>query len=128
MPKALGRLSDTILTLQQTLTGPVWNKNTVVAVTEFDRTAQINGSGGSDHGTGGLMIMAGGGLRGGRVIGDWPGLAEAQLYERRDLMPTRDLRAHIGWLLHSLFALPVSTIEASIFPGLDMGADPTLLR
>ena len=128
LPKALGRLSDTILTLQQTLTGPVWNKTTVVAVTEFGRTAQINGSGGSDHGTGGLMIMAGGGLRGGRVIGDWPGLAEAQLYERRDLMPTRDLRAHIGWLLHSLFALPVSTIEASIFPGLDMGADPTLLR
>ncbi|WP_298856992.1 DUF1501 domain-containing protein [uncultured Sulfitobacter sp.] len=128
LPNALGRLSDTILTLQKTLTGPIWNKTTVVAVTEFGRTARINGSGGTDHGTGGLMIMAGGGLRGGRVISDWPGLDEAQLYERRDLMPTRDLRAHIGWLLHSLFGLPTSTIEASIFPGLDMGANPILLR
>lgn len=125
---ALSRLSDTILTLEQTLTGPIWNKTTVVAVTEFGRTARINGSGGTDHGTGGAMILAGGGLRGGRVISDWPGLAEAQLYERRDLMPTRDLRALIGWLLHDKFGLPASTIETSIFPGLDMGATPSLLR
>lgn len=128
LPPALNRLSETILTLQDTLTGPVWNKTTVVAVTEFGRTARMNGSGGTDHGTGGLMVMAGGALRGGRVIGDWPGLAEAQLYQRRDLMPTRDIRAILGWLLHSQFGLSTSTIETSVFPGVDMGANPTLLR
>lgn len=128
LTNALRRLADTILTLEKTLTGPVWNKTTVVAVTEFGRTARMNGAGGTDHGTGGLMLMAGGALRGGRVIGEWPGLAEAQLFERRDLMPTRDMRALLGWLLHSQFGLATSTIEASVFPGLDMGANPTLLR
>jgi len=128
LPNALGRLSDAILTLQTTMRGPVWNKTTVVAVTEFGRTARLNGSKGTDHGTGGLMVMAGGALRGGKVIGDWPGLDESQLYGRRDLMPTRDLRAYLGWLLHSQFGLPVSTLETSIFPGLDLGEQPTLIR
>ncbi|MDG1691845.1 MAG: twin-arginine translocation pathway signal, partial [Alphaproteobacteria bacterium] len=75
-----------------------------------------------------LMVMAGGALRGGKVMGDWPGLAESQLYDRRDVMPTRDLRALLGWLLHSQFGLPTSTIETSIFPGLDLGDDPRLIR
>lgn len=127
LTNALGRLSDTILTLQDTVKGPVWNKTTVVAVTEFGRTAGMNGSGGTDHGTGGLMVLAGGALRGGRVMGDWPGLNEAQLYERRDLMPTRDLRAYLGWLLHAQFGLATSTIENTIFPGLDMGTNPRIL-
>ncbi len=63
-------------------------------MTEFGRTAAENGSGGTDHGTGGVMLAAGGAVRGGRVFGDWPGLEEAALYQRRDLMPTSDLR---GW-------------------------------
>jgi len=86
--KALGRLSDTILTLRAGL-GPVWGKTAVLCLTEFGRTAAENGTKGTDHGTGGAMIYAGGALRGGRVLGDWPGLAEADLYNRRDLMPTR---------------------------------------
>lgn len=128
LPNALGRLSDAILTLKETVRGPVWNKTTVVAVTEFGRTARINGSYGTDHGTGGLMVMAGGALRGGRVAGDWPGLDEAALYDRRDLMPTRDVRAMLGWLLHAKFGLEKSVLETAIFPGLDLGADPRLLR
>ena len=128
LPNALGRLSEAILTLQNTVKGPIWNKTTVVAVTEFGRTARLNGSKGTDHGTGGLMVMAGGALRGGKVMGDWPGLAESQLYDRRDVMPTRDVRALLGWLLHSQFGLPTSTIETSIFPGLDLGDDPRLIR
>lgn len=126
--KALVRLSEAILTLQNTVGGPVWNKTTVVAVTEFGRTARMNGSQGTDHGTGGLMLLAGGGLRGGRVIGDWPGLDEAQLYDRRDLMPTRDVRSVLGWLLHSQFGLSQSALERSIFPGMEMGTDMGLLR
>lgn len=127
LPRALARLAETILTLQTALRGPVWNKTTVVAVTEFGRTARLNGSGGSDHGTGGLMILAGGALRGGRVMGDWPGLNEAQLYDRRDLLPTRDVRSYLAWLLHSQFGLPASALETSIFPGLDLGDNPRLL-
>lgn len=127
LTNALGRLSDTILTLQKTVKGPVWNKTTVVAVTEFGRTARKNGSDGTDHGTGGLMMLAGGALRGGRVMGDWPGLSEAQLYQRRDLMPTRDLRAYLGWILHSQFGLATSTIENTTFPDLDLGANPNIL-
>ncbi len=127
LSNALRRLSDTILTLQDAVTEPIWNKTTVVAVTEFGRTARMNGAGGTDHGTGGLMVMAGGALRGGRVMADWPGLSEAHLYERRDLMPTRDLRAYIGWLLHSQFGLSASVVENTVFPGLDMGANPKLL-
>ena len=125
---ALNRLSNAILTLQETMRGPVWNKTTVVAVTEFGRTAKINGTGGTDHGTGGLMMMAGGALRGGRVMADWPGLDESELYGRRDLMPTRDVRAYLGWLLHNQFGLTKSAIETSVFPGVDLGADPKLIR
>ena len=73
------------------------------------------------------MILAGGAIRGGRVFGDWPGLAEADLYERRDLMPTSDVRAHAGWIIHGLFGIPRSTIERDIFPGMGMGSDPGLL-
>jgi uncharacterized protein (DUF1501 family) len=126
LPRALARLSEAILTLRDTVKGSVWNKTTVVAVTEFGRTVRLNGSGGSDHGTGGLMVLAGGALRGGRVMGDWPGLDEASLFERRDLMPTRDLRALLGWLLHRQFGLRVSTLETSVFPDLDMGGNPDL--
>ncbi len=127
LTNALKRLSNAILTLQETVRGPVWNKTTVVAVTEFGRTAKINGTGGTDHGTGGLMVLAGGALRGGRVITDWPGLEEAQLYERRDLMPTRDVRAYLGWLLHAQFGISKSAIETSVFPGVDLGDDPKLI-
>lgn len=128
LPKALERLSNAILTLQETVRGPVWNKTTVVAVTEFGRTARKNGSDGTDHGTGGLMVMAGGALRGGSVMTDWPGLDEAHLYGRRDLMPTRDVRAYLGWLLHNQFGLSKTTLETDIFPGMDLGESPNLLR
>ncbi|MEP1765062.1 MAG: DUF1501 domain-containing protein [Sulfitobacter sp.] len=128
LPRALSRLSDAIVTLKDTVRGPVWNKTTVVAVTEFGRTARINGSKGTDHGTGGLMVMAGGALRGGQVLGDWPGLQTSQLYAQRDLMPTRDVRAYLAWLLHSQFGLEKSTLETRIFPDLDMGSAPNMIR
>ncbi|XDA98393.1 DUF1501 domain-containing protein [Sulfitobacter sp. LCG007] len=125
---ALLRLADAILVLRDTLTAPVWNKTAVIALTEFGRTARENGSGGTDHGTGGLMLMAGGAIRGGRVHGRWPGLDEADLYERRDLMPTSDVRAHAGWILRGVTGLDRATLERTVFPGVDMGRDPVLLR
>ncbi|WP_255356568.1 DUF1501 domain-containing protein [Thioclava sp. SK-1] len=107
--------------------GPVWARTSVLALTEFGRTAAQNGSGGTDHGTGGVAVMAGGALRGGRVIGDWPGLDEAALLDRRDLMPTQDVRAIAGWALRGLFGTERAAIEQVIFPGLDLGDDPRIL-
>jgi len=123
----LTRLAEVILEMQSTLGAHIWGKTAVVALTEFGRTARLNGNGGSDHGTGGLMVLAGGALRGGRVWSDWPGLSEAALYERRDVMPTRDVRAFSGWLMRDLFGLEKSFIERTVFPGLEMGADPGLV-
>jgi uncharacterized protein (DUF1501 family) len=107
--------------------GPVWGKTTVLAVTEFGRTVAENGSRGTDHGTGGLMVMAGGAVRGGRVYGRWPGLAEADLYERRDLMPTGDVRAYAAWAMRGLFGLDRGLLEGTVFPGLQMEEDPGIL-
>lgn len=124
--KALRKLAETILHLRAGL-GPVWGKTTIVGMTEFGRTARLNGTKGTDHGTGGSMIMAGGALRGGRVYGRWPGLAEADLYQRRDLMPTRDVRSYSAWIMRDLFGISEQTLENTIFPGLDMGDDPGLI-
>ncbi|MFD3190117.1 DUF1501 domain-containing protein [Sedimentitalea sp. HM32M-2] len=125
--QALKRLADTLLTLQRGLGAAVWQKTAIVAMTEFGRTVRLNGTGGTDHGTGGAMLFAGGAIRGGRVLGDWPGLDEAALYDRRDLMPTGDVRAPVAWLMRGLAGLDRPVLERTVFPGLDMGRDPGLL-
>ena len=71
----------------------------IVVATEFGRTARINGTEGTDHGTGTVALLAGGAVKGGRVISDWPGLKPANLYQGRDLAPTTDLRAVIKGVL-----------------------------
>lgn len=124
---ALDRLSETILTLHSGLGAPVWQKTAIVAMTEFGRTVRVNGTAGTDHGTGGAMLLAGGAIRGGRVFGDWPGLAEADLYDSRDLMPTGDVRAPAAWIMHGLTGLDMSGLQSVVFPGLDMGRDPGFL-
>lgn len=123
----LSELATAILTLKAGL-GPVWATTAVVAMTEFGRTVQLNGTKGTDHGTAGAMLFAGGAIRERRVLTDWPGLAETDLYDRRDLRPTRDLRDHCAWLLHGLFGLERGFLETTVFPGLVMGNDPGLLR
>ncbi|SMX31798.1 DUF1501 domain-containing protein [Actibacterium lipolyticum] len=120
LKKPLSQLSDTILALKQGL-GSVWGQTTVLAMTEFGRTVRENGSGGTDHGTGGAMIMAGGALRGGQVWGNWPGLALADLYKGRDLTPTEDVRAYAASAMQGLFGLDRHVLETAVFPGLDMG-------
>lgn len=127
LPDLLGRLADTIVTLRDGL-GPDWARTAVVAITEFGRTARQNGTGGTDHGTGGAMVLAGGAVRGGQVHADWPGVSEAALYARRDLTPTADVRAYLGWVIQDLFGTAGSTLEAQVFPGLDLGTNPGLLR
>jgi uncharacterized protein (DUF1501 family) len=122
--RPLARLERLILRLRAA-TGPeVWGRTAVLAMTEFGRTVRENGSHGTDHGTGGVMVMAGGALRGGRVHGAWPGLAEGALYAGRDLMPTADVRAVAAWTMRGLFGLERGVLEGAVFPGLDMGTDP----
>ncbi len=120
---ALNRLSTSILTLKDGLGPDIWQKTAIVAMTEFGRTVRQNGTGGTDHGTGGAMVLAGGAIRGGHVFGDWPGLEEADLYARRDLMPTTDVRAPAAWIIRAMTGLDRSTLERTVFPGLEMGAD-----
>ncbi|MGR3572262.1 DUF1501 domain-containing protein [Brevirhabdus sp.] len=120
------KLSEAILMLRREL-GLVWEKTTVLAMTEFGRTARENGSQGTDHGTGGVMVMAGGALAGAKVHGRWPGLGDGDLLDGRDLMPTQDVRAYAAWAMRAMYGLSRAELEATVFPGLDMGDDPHIL-
>lgn len=93
-----------------------WARTAVVVVTEFGRTVATNGSAGTDHGVGGMALLAGGAVRGGRIGGDWPGLAPGALLDGRDLRPTTDLRAVFKGLLAGHLAVPESALETRIFP------------
>lgn len=124
--RPLTQLQQLILELKAGL-GPVWGQTAFVAMTEFGRTVRENGSGGTDHGTGGAMITAGGAIRGGKVLGRWPGLAEGDLYAGRDLTPTGDVRAVAAWVIHALMGVDKGRLQATVFPGLDMGANPGLV-
>lgn len=124
--RALLRLAETLIALREGL-GRNWQNTTVLAMTEFGRTVRENGSAGTDHGTGGAMLMAGGAIRGGRAYGGWPGLGEGDLYADRDLMPLGDVRAYAGWAMHGLFGVPTGLIERDIFPGLDLAENPGFL-
>jgi uncharacterized protein (DUF1501 family) len=99
--------------------GPAWRDTVVALVTEFGRTARINGTDGTDHGTATVALLVGGALKGGRVIADWPGLKSADLYENRDLKPTTDLRAVLKGLLKDHLRADERTLAQSVFPGSD---------
>ena len=126
LAKALEELQTAILTLREGL-GPVWEKTAVLCLTEFGRTVRENGGQGTDHGTGGAAIFAGGALKGKAVHGQWPGLASANLYRDRDLMPTADVRSYAAWAIHDLFGIGRADLESVVFPGVDMGKDPRLI-
>jgi uncharacterized protein (DUF1501 family) len=115
----LGAL-DGALAAIETGMGPAWNETVVVLVTEFGRTAHINGDNGTDHGTGTIALLAGGAIRGGRVLADWPGLKESDLFEKRDLKATTDLRAVLKGVLKDHLRIEDKALAAAIFP--DSGA------
>jgi uncharacterized protein (DUF1501 family) len=102
--------------------GVVWQRTAVLVMTEFGRTARVNGNNGTDHGTGGVAFLLGGAVLGGRVLSNWPGLKQDQLFEQRDLQPTRDLRSIAKALLKDHLHLPNNSIVAA-FPGSE-GAVP----
>jgi uncharacterized protein (DUF1501 family) len=96
----------------------------VLVATEFGREVAINGTMGTDHGSGGAAFVLGGAVAGGRAIGDWPGLARAQRFEGRDLRVTTDLRAVMKGVLADHLRVPQAAIEAQVFPG-SSGVRPT---
>jgi len=93
-----------------------WRDTVVVVATEFGRTARINGTDGTDHGTGTIALVAGGAVKGGRVISDWPSLKPASLYEGRDLAPTTDLRTVFKGVLHDHLGIAERVLADSVFP------------
>ena len=97
--------------------GEAWRETVVAVVTEFGRTARINGTEGTDHGTGTVALLVGGALKGGRVVADWPGLKDADLHEGRDLKPTTDLRAVLKGLLKDHLRVDERALAATVFPG-----------
>jgi uncharacterized protein (DUF1501 family) len=120
---AQGRLSqllaalDDALAAAKTSMGPAWRETVAVVVTEFGRTAHINGTDGTDHGTGTVALLVGGALKGGRVIADWPGLKPADLYENRDLKATTDLRALLKGVLRDHVRADERALATNVFPG-----------
>ena len=119
-----GQLAGRLRTLDEVLAalraglGAAWARSAVLVCTEFGRTVEVNGTRGTDHGTGAAAFIVGGALAGGRVLADWPGLAARQRHEGRDLRPTTDLRAVAKGLLAEHLGVPGRALGA-VFPGAD---------
>jgi len=115
LAQRLAGLDRALRTLAEEL-GALWPQTAVLVVTEFGRTAAMNGTRGTDHGTGGCAFLAGGAIRGGRVIADWPGLSHAALLDNRDLRPTLDLRSVFKGVLDEHMHVDTKTLDSRIFP------------
>jgi uncharacterized protein (DUF1501 family) len=111
----LKHLGEGIATLVKEL-GPLYANTAILVISEFGRTVKENGNAGTDHGHGNAMWALGGGIRGGRVFGDWPGLDESELYEGRDLEVTTDFRDAIATVLEGHMGVKGSQL-AQVFPG-----------
>jgi uncharacterized protein (DUF1501 family) len=105
--------------------GDALDETVILTMSEFGRAVSENGNRGTDHGHGNAMMVIGGGVRGGRVYGKWPGLAVEQRYDRRDLAVTTDFRdvfgeivtRHLG-VADARGVFPGYNLQASKFPGL----------
>jgi uncharacterized protein (DUF1501 family) len=111
----LGALDKGLASLREQL-GAAWADTAVMLVTEFGRTAAVNGTRGTDHGTGAAAFLLGGAVAGGRVVADWPGLAARSLYQGRDLAPTLDLRSVFKGVMSEHLGVSARTLEDSVFP------------
>jgi len=97
--------------------GETWSRTAVIVATEFGRTARANGTQGTDHGTGASLLLAGGAVKRGGPIGDWPTLADNRLFENRDLAPTLDIRSVFKGVLRDHMGLDRAALDARVFPG-----------
>jgi uncharacterized protein (DUF1501 family) len=117
-----GRLNGQLKSMDALITGlkaglgAEWANTLVIVATEFGRTVSPNGTGGTDHGTASAAMLIGGGVKGGRVVADWPGLSTNALYEARDLRPTLGLDALIVGALAQHYAMDPALITRNVFP------------
>ncbi len=109
-------LVDNVIAGLQTGLGDQWKDTVVVMATEFGRTARVNGTHGTDHGTASCMVLVGGALKPGGIIGDWPTLQQAKLFENRDLAPTLDVRAVFKGVLIDHLGIDRRRLETAVFP------------
>ena len=119
LPVAVSRASlplDKGISILQKDLEDVWSKTVVMVVTEFGRTASVNGTGGTDHGTASTAMLVGGAVNGGRVVADWPGLSVSNLYEGRDLYPTTDIRSVFKSVLMQHLQLQEGFLDRIVFP------------
>ena len=123
------RSLDEGLQILKNALGSHWDNTVITIVTEFGRTAAVNGTNGTDHGTAGAAFVVGGAVNGGRLVTDWPGLAKNDLYEGRDLKPTTDMRSLFKSVLHDHLQVSNAALESTVFP--DSGSAkflPDLIR
>jgi uncharacterized protein (DUF1501 family) len=111
----LAVLDAGLRTLKEDL-GSVWRDSIVMIATEFGRTAAVNGTRGTDHGTAAAAFLLGGAVHGGRVIADWPGLSERALYQGRDLAPTMNIHSVLKGILADHLAVSARALETAVFP------------
>jgi uncharacterized protein (DUF1501 family) len=116
LARKLAELDDALKAFHEHA-APIWAQTAIVVVSEFGRTAAVNGTEGTDHGTGGLALLAGGAVNGGRIAGDWPGLGRGDLFEARDLRATTDLRAVFKGVLAGHLGVRDAALEELVFPG-----------
>ena len=119
---------DAGLVALKTALGPAWAQTAVLVMTEFGRTARVNGTRGTDHGTATVAFLVGGAVSGGRIQTTWPGLQSGQLFENRDLAPTADLRAVAKGMLTAHLGLDAAAL-GKVFPNSEaVAATPGMIR
>jgi uncharacterized protein (DUF1501 family) len=120
---------DRALDALKTALGPAWRQSAIVMATEFGRTARPNGSGGTDHGTGGAAFLLGGAVEGGAVRAEWVGLKPGSLRDGRDQAPRTDLRSLFKGVLAQHMGVPPGVLDSVVFPNSGgVTALPQLIR
>ncbi|MEO0464730.1 MAG: DUF1501 domain-containing protein [Pseudomonadota bacterium] len=125
--RAAGSL-DALLGAYRIAMGPAWDKTLVLVATEFGRTVRYNGTRGTDHGTASATLLMGGAVRGGQIAGDWPGMAESQLFQGRDLRPTTALESVLAGASAEHMGLDPARAMTQLFPDRSAGPLSGLVR
>jgi uncharacterized protein (DUF1501 family) len=115
LARRLQALDEGIASLKESL-GNAWSKTVVVAASEFGRTVHVNGTGGTDHGTAGVVLVLGGAVSGGTIHAEWSGLKPEALRDGRDLPPQIDTRSVFKAVLADHLGVPKSVLDDKIFP------------
>lgn len=108
---------DALISGLRTGLGEEWDRTILIVATEFGRTARTNGTQGTDHGTASSLLLAGGAMKAGGPIGDWPTLAANRLFEDRDLAPTLDIRSVFKGVLRDHLGVDRAALDSTVFPG-----------